>query len=429
MKRGALFFTFAFVCAASALACDDATTVPTGSSTGSGGDAATTSTTSTSGSTSSTSTSMSSTSSGMVSSLDDVLARLRADRDGTIRQEADAGGWPVLVTEGRVVVAENPELQIAGDFNGWMPTALTADQGFGYAVLPDSPGAKYKLVDGATYLPDPWARAYAYDRFGEITEIAPIASHLERYFEKGDAKNAPRTVRVWVPEGGATHVLYAEDGQNLFDPGAFYGGWKLDQTTPPHVMIVGIDNTPDRFQEYTHVLDDIGVGQAVGGEADEYAAFLEGVVRPLIAAHYGEPSKRGLIGSSLGGLVSLEIAYDYPGVYAFAASMSGTLGWGSIGLSNETIIQRYAQKGHQSTAIFLDSGGGGTCVDSDGDGTNDDGDAKDNYCETLQMRDTLEGLGYQFDVDLFHWHEPNATHDEAAWAARVFRPLQIFAGL
>jgi predicted alpha/beta superfamily hydrolase len=407
--------------------CDDSGEIPTGGSTGAGASTSASSSTS-SVTTTSGSTSSGSTSTGMVSSLDDLLARLRANRDLTLQEESDKGGWPVLVTEGRVVVATNSSLQIAGDFNAWTPAALTADQGFGYAILPDVAGAKYKLVDGGTYGPDPWARAYAYDQNGEITQIAPTTPHLDRYFEKGDAKNAPRTVRVWVPEGGATSVLYAEDGQNLFDPDAFFGGWKLDQAAPAHMMIVAIDNTADRFQEYTQVTDQIQ-GQTIGGEADEYAAFLDGVVRPLVATHYGEPTKRGLIGSSLGGLVSLEIAYAYPSVYAFAASMSGTLGWGSIALSNPTIIQKYVAKGHQPTAIYLDSGGGGTCADTDGDGTMDDGDSTDNFCETNQMRDALAGLGYQFDVDLFHWHEAGATHDEAAWAARVFRPLQIFDGL
>ena len=63
------------------------------------------------------------------------------------------------------------------------------------------------------------------------------------------------------------------------------------------------------------------------------------------------------------------------------------------------------------------------------DGVNDDGDNQDGYCVTLQMRDLLDELGWTFDVDLWHWWEPDAAHNEAAWAARVFRPLQDFAGL
>jgi predicted alpha/beta superfamily hydrolase len=146
---------------------------------------------------------------------------------------------------------------------------------------------------------------------------------------------------------------------------------------------------------------------------------------------YGEPGPVGLLGSSLGGLVSLHIADRHPGEFAFAASMSGTLGWGSIELNNETIIERYAAHGHQSTAIYLDSGGNGTtCTDSDHDGVNDDdATARDNYCETVQMRDVLAAEGYTFDTDLWHWWEPDAEHDEVAWAARVGRPLALFSAL
>ena len=44
------------------------------------------------------------------------------------------------------------------------------------------------------------------------------------------------------------------------DPGAPWGGWRLQDAAPPGVLIVGIDNTPARFDEYTHVPDDLGGG-------------------------------------------------------------------------------------------------------------------------------------------------------------------------
>ena len=45
------------------------------------------------------------------------------------------------------------------------------------------------------------------------------------------------------------------------------------------------------------------------------------------------------------------------------------------------------------------------------------------------METTLVGLGYSYDVDLWHWWETDAAHNEAAWATRVFRPMQNFMGL
>ena len=56
-------------------------------------------------------------------------------------------------------------------------------------------------------------------------------------------------------------------------------------------------------------------------------------------------------------------------------------------------------------------------------------DAADNYCETVQLRDVLLSAGYENEKTLWHWWEPNAAHNEAAWAARAFRPVQIFEAL
>ncbi|MFT3766003.1 MAG: alpha/beta hydrolase-fold protein [Minicystis sp.] len=170
----------------------------------------------------------------------------------------------------------------------------------------------------------------------------------------------PRTIRVWVPAGAVTRVLYVHDGQNLFDPEAIWGGWHLQDTAPDGMLLVGVDNTPARMDEYTHVEDDIDdSGNLIGGKGDQYADFLQNTVRPLVKKHYGEPGPIGVMGSSLGGLISLEVAYRYPDDYAFAASLSGTMGWGSIGMAvhNQTMIQRYQAKGHQQPILYVDSGG------------------------------------------------------------------------
>ena len=366
------------------------------------------------------------------SDLDDLLARLRADRDGTLLEESLAHGWPVRVREGRVVVSADASFpNLAGDFNQWVPAPMTPDDGFAWAIIPDLAGQKYKLENAGNYQPDPWSRAYAYDELGEISETATVPNQLQRFFRVGEGQTslAPRVVRVFVPTGAATHVLYLHDGQNLFDPDAIWGGWQMQAVAQAGVMFVGIDNTAARMDEYTQVADDIGNG-AIGGLGDEYADYVEGVVRPLIDEVYGEAPVVGVMGSSLGGLISMHIAEKNPNGYNFVGSMSGTLGWGSIGPhTGETLIERYAAEPVLPFAIYLDSGGSGPCSDDDGDGIDDDGAGSDNYCETLQMRDTLAAGGYVFDENLFHWHEPGAEHNEQAWGERVFRPLEIFTGL
>ncbi len=366
---------------------------------------------------------------GQGETLNDILEALRQDRDGTLQAKSDAAGWPLPVDGGYLFVNTDPTLpNFAGDYDAWAGTPMTQDQGFSWLVLPVVDGNHYKFTNGYTYSADPWARAYTYDSYGEISLVRPSDAHLDRYFAVGDANNEARTLRIWVPSEPVERVLYVHDGQNLFDPDAFWGGWHLQDSALPGMLLVGIDNTFARMDEYTHVQDDIG--QLVGGAGDAYADFVENTVRPLVKARYGEPGKVGTMGSSLGGLISLHIADRNPGAWDFAASLSGTLGWGSIGLNNETLIERFAAHGHQNVALYVDSGGFGTCFDSDNDGIEDDDpNAGDNYCENQQFLGVLQAAGYVDGVDLTGYWEPNAEHNEAEWAARVWRPLSAFDAL
>ena len=368
-----------------------------------------------------------------VTDLEQLLADLRADPAGALLSQANGAGWPAAVEDGYLFATDNPAFTlVAGEHDSWQGTALTQDQGFQWIVLAVPAGNRYKFTDLLDWEADPWSRAYEWDQFGVMSMVPPTGAHLERFFEQRAGALAARTVRIWVPDGTATHVAYVHDGQNLFNPNAIWGGWHLHESAPTGMILVGVDNTGARLDEYTHVLDDPFGDGNIGGLGDDYADFVHNDVRALIDQHYGEPARVAVMGSSLGGLISYHIADRFPGEYDFAASLSGTMGWGSIGagVSNETMIERYAAAGHRGTALYLDSGGQGTCVDSDGDGIMDDAaDGADNYCENIQLRDTLSGVGYTDGVDLWHWYEPGAPHNEAAWADRVFRPLESFGGL
>ena len=362
---------------------------------------------------------------------DEVLATVRANRDAGLSAWSTSHGWPVKTTDGWLFVTAG-SLLLAGDHDDWAGTPMNPESGFSWLVLPDlSAGSRYKYTDGAErWEADRWSRAYATDEFGEMSLVAPVEAHLERFFSVEDGVLAARDLHLWVPAGTPTHVLYSHDGQNLFDRQASWGGWRLDESAPPGLLIVGIDNTVDRMDEYTHVRDKLH-GEWIGGNGALYAEYVENTVRPLVHRVYSEPTVVGTLGSSLGGLISFEIPRLYPGSYRVLGSLSGPLGWGSIGAQEETMIALYAAAGHQDTAIYLDSGGSGTtCADSDGDGTNDDDfESSDNYCTTMQMKAVLESSGYTYDTDLWHWHEPNAEHNEAEWAARVARPLELFVNL
>ncbi|MEQ1505621.1 MAG: alpha/beta hydrolase-fold protein, partial [Myxococcota bacterium] len=371
----------------------------------------------------------------------------RASVDDVVPAIGWSGGWPVHEVdpvEGEaawfVVPGDDGPWSVATSVDGWIEQPMVHADGFWWlrvSLGQPSTGATYKLVSDGVWIADPLARSYTYDAFGEMSYVAAPTDlpRLDRWPGLDGEGLAPRDLRVYVPAGaGPWPVLYANDGQNLFDPGAIWGGWHLQDALADRapILVVGIDNTIDRFDEYTHVPDDIGYGR-MGGEGDAYAALIEDHVRPHIEATYGSTGVDGLLGSSLGGLIALHVADRYPGRYDFVASLSGTLGWGRFGADNETIEERWLASLPLGTAVYVDSGGGpgeDGCQDLDGDGfPEDDPDSADNYCETRQFADALAAAGFTWDVDLWHWWEPDAPHAEIAWAARVGMPLDEFLTL
>lgn len=373
----------------------------------------------------------------------DELARtdaaMRTDLATAFLTEAmySAHGLPIRC-DGRLVVLAwegDAELTVTGELAEWDPqayamTPVVPDFGLLVADIaaPEPIAPMYKLVrDGTEFVADPLARRHGWDEFGEysLTDARADASHHERWpgFGEGAGDLEPRDVVVYVPAASRTNgrelgVLYMHDGQNLFAPDAFFGGWQVGPAMDtaiasgalPPMLVVGIDNTPARFDEYTHTTDDIGSGP-IGGRADEYADFVAFGIKPFVDERYPTapgPERTAVLGSSLGGLVSLYIAWRHPDVFGFAGSMSGTLGWGSMGKSNDRILELYEQQPPSAMWLYLDSGGDGPCPGG-----------SDNYCANVEMRDALSDLGWTLGDTLVYEHAPGASHDEAAWAARL----------
>ena len=348
-------------------------------------------------------------------------------------------GFPVHTDDSTILFMhwyDGGNWAVAGDFNNWNPQEMTQNGDIWYTEVPEpAPGTvpNYKFVkDGRDYQSDPWSLRYNYDENGEISYYArPAGAHLMRWnnFQSPQGLKT-RTLRVYVPgEDGPYDVLYAHDGQNLFNPNGAFGSWKVQENMASiggKFLVVGIDNSEDRMVEYTHV-DDSFDGITYVAQGDRYAKFVEESVRPFIEKTFRTTGKNGLMGSSLGGLISLYIAHLYPEKYRVVLALSPTTAWGDFGLHNPTIRDIYVSDGHRDLTIYVDSGGGegsgckGTAEDAHEDEIN-----RDNYCYTKAFADALDGIGYEYEIDLFHWFEPGAEHNEAAWAARLFRPLEIF---
>ncbi len=358
-----------------------------------------------------------------------------------LEQVARSGGWPIRTSQGYLFAVLDGGVgpyALASPSGAFPQTAMRTEAGVAWVLLPiPAPeGARYGYLSRfGDPVADGWSRRYAYQGAEEVSLVAAAGPHLERWPGLGGPGIRARTVRAWVPAQPPTHFLYVHDGQNLFDPGAPYGGWRLDLAAGPATLVVGIDNSPDRLDEYTQVPDT--VTSPPGGRAAAYVDYLVQVVLPFVEApaRYGPPRRRGVMGSSLGGLVSFYAPLRSPGTFDFAASLSGTMGWGSIGGGSHqrTLIEDYQSLGAcPDLALYLDSGGGPGpapgCLDSDGDGLLDDAPgADDNYCENAQLAEVLTTLGC--GPRLTSAWAQGAAHNEAAWRARSPAILDLFEAL
>lgn len=157
-----------------------------------------------------------------------------------------------------------------------------------------------------------------------------------------------RNVDVWLPEsypqpGTRYAVLYMQDGQNLFDPKNSYGGvaWEVDSTLAAlgrsmrPCIVVGIWNTDRRFAEYAPAKPYAAMSAARRAKinqerpgqplSDEYLKFLVRELKPYVDKHFRTAPRRAdtfVAGSSMGGLISLYAALEYPDVFGGAACFS-----------------------------------------------------------------------------------------------------------
>jgi predicted alpha/beta superfamily hydrolase len=324
-----------------------------------------------------------------------------------MRRIAYGPGWPIPTEHGFLVAVPHTgqrSVSVLCDGSGWRPRPLEQHGPLWWGVVPAIPGAslRYKLQAGGAPYPDPWARAYRYDAHGEMSLTCGRGAHIERWPFFCGAGLAPRTLRVWVPRGIATHHLYAHDGQNLFGH-----GWHLETQVGAHTLVVGIDHGGvHRIAELTAVAE-----RGHGGNGAAYAAFVAGKVRRFVEGRYGAPAVRGTLGASLGGLMALYQTVHQPGLFQFAASLSGTVGWADRHLAS--LLTSPERCGH--AVLYMDSGGGPQ--------------GGDNYEDNRALADTLAGRGFRFSRDLWHWHQPHALHNEVAWRARVARPLALFQAM
>lgn len=235
--------------------------------------------------------------------------------------------------------------------------------------------------------------------------------HLDRY----------RKIWIYLPKDYTQSnlsypVLYMHDGQHLFDEATSVGRagpveWMVDETIDEHdgqVIVVAIDHAPtfeEREEEFLiHPVPETPVAK---GEA--YLKDIITVLKPFVDQHFRTMPDRAhtaMLGSSLGGLVSLYAALYYPEVF-------GTLGIfsPSIWLDREGLYQTTEERLKQLPEAFREMdfylyvGGREKRMDSRGRHENMSRDLQD-YAAYIAENTSIS---IQLDID------PHGKHGALHW--------------
>jgi len=260
-----------------------------------------------------------------------------------------------------------------------------------------------------------------------------------------------RTVAVWLPNGYSKNekyaVLYMHDGQMLFDANTTWNkqAWEVDQIAGELIsenkikkfIVVGIwNNGQKRHPEYfpqkvfeqltteqQKLVSDIllkkeRIDTAFEPISDSYLKFIVTELKPFIDQTFSTRTNRQntfIAGSSMGGLISMYALCEYPKVFGAAACIS-THWTGIYQLDDNPIPEAFFNylKRHlpnpKSHRIYFDYGD----------------QTLDALYPTLQKKvDTIMvAKGYTSNNWLTKFFR-GKDHSEAAWAERLYIPLEF----
>jgi enterochelin esterase-like enzyme len=271
---------------------------------------------------------------------------------------------------------------------------------------------------------------------GRIERLPAIASvHVD-----------PRPVDVWLPAGYSPArrypVLYMHDGQMLFDASQTWNhqAWDVHLAVDrlakagriPETIVVGVWNNgklrhseylPQKFLPFVpQPWRQTYIDQALAGQprADAYLRYLVQELKPAIDARYATRPERehtAVMGSSMGGLISLYAMNEYPQVFGAAAGLSTH--WVGIAQPNSQLplaAYNYLQAHLADPAthrLYMDHGT--TELDA-------------LYGAYQPFIDQIvKDRGYTAANSLSRVFE-GTGHNEKAWAARLDIPLAFLLG-
>lgn len=282
----------------------------------------------------------------------------------------------------------------------------------------------------------------------QIPEVG--AGRIER-LEAFASQHVPaRNIDIWLPDGYPAQapyaVLYMHDGQLLFDAAHTWNGleWRADEVaadliksgrTRPFIIVGVWNGEPGRHSEYfpQRAFDRLDPEQqarmytlkrgedplfARPVDSDDYLRFLVTELKPHIDRRYAvdsTPQQTAIMGSSMGGLISMYALAEYPQVFGAAACLSTH--WAGTVTPDDRPAQEallaWVERDFpvpRGQRLYMDRGD----------------QTLDAWYPPLQTRvDALMRAKGYGPGDWLSLAFPGTGHSEASWSARLHVPMQF----
>lgn len=314
--------------------------------------------------------------------------------------------------------AQTRTVELAGEITGWHSRGLflkrlPGDLFYLSVILPRDARLEYKfLVDGEWAL-DPWNPTqvdngiggknsafcmpnYIGDIYPHWTPDIPHGQVIQEPFE-GHAIPGIRDLWIYLPPDYTCNhnrhypVLYAQDGGDYIKNGKLH--WILDRLIAEQAIepLIAVCISPiHRFSEYTF--------------NNHYCHMLVNEITPYIDQRFRtikEASARTLLGSSLGGLISTYLAFQYPHIYGQVFGQSS-----SYQYYRERMVHMVRDLPVRPLRIYFSAG----CLEG-------------LIHANRNMADVLTAKGYTFC-----YQEYNEGHNWTHWSHRLAAGLKYLYG-
>ncbi len=320
--------------------------------------------------------------------------------------------WPLVVDSTVIFLFQGVagSVSVAGDANGWSPSASPLEQIDSTDVwireenFEPTARLDYKIVvDGEDWILDPQNPAKSVGGFGANSELAmghyvqpaeilenPEIPHgaISRYTIRSEVFQQDRRYTVYVPVQSSSEraplVLFT-DGSDFINLGKAAN--VLD-----HLIAAG--EIPPVFAVFE---DPLNRDEEYAGESyARYEAYLVDELLPVIKANYpvtDDPAQTAIVGTSYGGYVATKVCFNQPEIFGRCGIFSP-----SYWVEDGALIEKAKSRPPSDSRFYLDWGTYEPQI----------------AASAHRMKDVFASHGYTFE-----WAEWPEAHSWGSWRAHL----------